>query len=129
MKIISANWVVTCDENGSIIEDGAVVFDEKIIDIDTLLNIEQKYPNIKIQKLPKNSVLMPGLINSHVHLEFSANTTTLQYGNFYLWLNSVIKHREDLINKATNELIFSKLEEMKKQEQLQLELFLHTLLI
>ena len=114
MKIISANWVVTCDENSSIIEDGAVVFDEKIIDIDTLLNIEQKYPNIKIQKLPKNSVLMPGLINSHVHLEFSANTTTLQYGNFYLWLNSVIKHREDLINKATNELIFSKLEEMKK---------------
>ena len=40
MKIISANWVVTCDENNSIIKNGAVVFDDKIIEIDTLLNIE-----------------------------------------------------------------------------------------
>ena len=29
MKIISANWVVTCDENNSIIKNGAVVFDDK----------------------------------------------------------------------------------------------------
>ena len=39
MKIISANWLVTCDENNSIIENGAVVFDEKIIEIDSLENI------------------------------------------------------------------------------------------
>ena len=32
MKIISANWIVTCDENSSIIENGAVVFDDKIIE-------------------------------------------------------------------------------------------------
>jgi cytosine/adenosine deaminase-related metal-dependent hydrolase len=114
MKIISANWVVTCDENDSIIENGAVVFDDKIKDIDTLVNIEQKYPNIEILKLEKNSVLMPGLINSHVHLEFSGNTTTLKYGNFYSWLTSVIKHREVLISKANNKLISTKLDRMKK---------------
>ncbi|WP_368029484.1 metal-dependent hydrolase [Arcobacter sp. s6] len=114
MKIISANWLVTCDENNSIIKNGAVAFDDKIQDIDTLSNIEKKYPNIQIEKLPKNSVLMPGLINSHVHLEFSGNTTTLKYGNFYSWLNSVIKHREDLINKANSKLILSKLNKMKK---------------
>uniref|UniRef100_UPI0040482D5B aminofutalosine deaminase family hydrolase n=1 Tax=Aliarcobacter sp. TaxID=2321116 RepID=UPI0040482D5B len=114
MKIISANWVVTCDENNSIIENGAVVFDDKIQDIDTLCNIEKKYPNIEITKLDKNSVLMPGLINSHVHLEFSGNTTTLKYGNFYSWLNSVIKHREDLITKANKKFISTKLDRMKK---------------
>ena len=27
---------------------------------------------------------MLGLINSHVHLEFSSNSTTLKYGNFYV---------------------------------------------
>jgi aminodeoxyfutalosine deaminase len=114
MKIISANWLVTCDENNSIIENGAVVFDDKIKDIDSLSNIEKKYPNIEIENLGENSVLMPGLINSHVHLEFSGNTTTLKYGNFYSWLNSVIKHREDLINKASTKLISTKLDRMKK---------------
>ena len=114
MKIISANWVVTCDENDSIIENGAVAFSDKIIDIDTLINIENKYPNIEILKLEKNSVLMPGLINSHIHLEFSGNTTTLKYGNFYSWLNSVIKYREDLIAKADKKFISTKLDRMKK---------------
>ena len=114
MKIINANWVVTCDENNSIIKNGAVVFDDKIIEIDTLLNIEKKYPNIEILNLEDNSVLMPGLINSHVHLEFSSNTTTLKYGNFMSWLNSVIKNRDDLINKADKKLISTKLDRMKK---------------
>ena len=114
MKIISANWVVTCDENNSIIKNGAVVFDDKIIEIDTLSNIEKKYPNIEILNLEENSVLMPGLVNSHVHLEFSSNTTTLKYGNFMSWLNSVIKSREDLIQKADKKLISTKLDRMKK---------------
>lgn len=114
MKIISANWIVSCDENNRIIKNGAVVFDDKIVEIDTLLNIEKKYPNIEILKLEENSVLMPGLINSHVHLEFSSNTTTLKYGNFMSWLNSVIKSRDDLINKADKKLISTKLDRMKK---------------
>ena len=114
MKIINANWVVTCDENNSIIKNGAVVFDDKIIEIDTLSNIEKKYPNIEILNLEENSVLMPGLVNSHVHLEFSSNTTTLKYGNFMSWLNSVIKSREDLIQKADKKLISTKLDRMKK---------------
>ncbi len=114
MKIISANWVVTCDENNSIIENGAVVYDEKILEIGSFLEIKEKYPNLEIEELKENSVLMPGLINSHVHLEFSGNTTTLKYGNFYSWLTSVIKHREDLINKADKKLISTKLDRMKK---------------
>lgn len=114
MKIIAAKWIVTCDENNSIIEDGAIVYDKKIDEIDTLENISKKYPNQEIQKLEDNSVLMPGLINTHVHLEFSSNTTTLKYGNFMLWLNSVIGSRDELIQKATTKLITKKLDKMKK---------------
>jgi aminodeoxyfutalosine deaminase len=55
---------------------------------------------------------MPGLINAHVHLEFSANKTTLKYGNFVEWLFSVIEHREELIEKATKELIDAELKTM-----------------
>lgn len=114
MKIISANWIVTCDENSSIIKNGAIVFDKKILEIDTFENIKAKYPNEEIIELPKNSVLMPGLINSHVHLEFSSNTTTLKYGNFMNWLNSVIKNREELISKATKDVIAKKIDDMIK---------------
>ncbi|APW64934.1 chlorohydrolase [Poseidonibacter parvus] len=114
MNILSAKWVITCDENFSIIENGAIVFSDKIIDIDTISNIQKKYPNEEIQEAEANSVLMPGLINSHVHLEFCANTTTLKYGNFLDWLNSVIKNRDTLIEKATQKLISTKLDRMKK---------------
>ncbi len=114
MKIIAAKWIVTCDENDSIIEDGAIVYDKTIKEIDTFENISKKYPNEIIEELEDNSVLMPGLINTHVHLEFSSNTTTLKYGNFMLWLNSVIASRDELVQKATTKLISKKLEMMKK---------------
>lgn len=112
MKILKASWLISSNENGTILKDGAILFNEKIIDVDTLENLKKKYSDIEIEDLGKNSVLLPGLINSHLHLEFSSNSTTLEYGNFISWLNSVIKHREDLINKATSELIDEKLDEM-----------------
>ncbi len=114
MKILAAKWVFTCDENNGIIEDGAIVYNKQIIDIDTLENIQKNYPTLEIERLEENSVLMPGLINSHVHLEFSSNSTTLKYGNFMLWLNSVIASRDELVQKANNKLISKKLEKMKK---------------
>ncbi|WP_417328232.1 aminofutalosine deaminase family hydrolase [Halarcobacter sp.] len=114
MKILSASWIITCNEDSAIIKDGAIVFDEKIIDVGTKEFIENKYPEVEIESLGENSVLMPGLINSHVHLEFSSNATTLKYGNFMQWLNSVIASREELVEKATSKLISKKLSKMLK---------------
>jgi len=114
MKIINASWVITCDENSTIIKNGAVVYDNKIIDIGPKDFIEKKYPDIEIISLKENSVLMPGLINSHVHLEFSSNSTTLKYGNFMNWLNSVISFRDQLVEKATTKFISQKLLKMQK---------------
>ncbi len=112
MKFFYADWLVTCDDNFTIIQDGAICFDEKILDIDTYERFKIKYPNEKIEYLGTNSVLMPGLINTHVHLEFSANKTTLKYGNFVQWLFSVIKNREELIEKADKQLIDNELAKM-----------------
>ena len=114
MQIISASWLITCNKNNSIIKNGAIVYNKKIIDIDTLDNIKNRYPNIKIKNLEENSVIMPGLINSHVHMEFSSNTTSLKYGNFITWLNSVIKERENISLKSTSKLISNQLDFMKK---------------
>jgi len=112
MKFISADWLLVCDDDFTIIKNGAIVFDTKIIDVGTTDEIKEKYTNVNIKYLGANSILMPGLINTHVHLEFSANKTTLKYGNFVKWLFSVIANREDLIEKATKELIDNELKKM-----------------
>ena len=112
MILQGANWLLTCDKNNTIIQDGGIVFDDKIIEIGYFSQLKEKYPNITTYEPKKNSVLMPGLINSHVHLEFSANKTTLQYGNFMDWLHTVIDKRDVLIEKATSKYIEDVLTQM-----------------
>ncbi|MEA3498436.1 MAG: aminofutalosine deaminase family hydrolase [Campylobacterota bacterium] len=112
MKFIYADWLVSCDDSFSIIKNGAIVFNEKILDLGSIEELREKYLNDKFEYMGTNSILMPGLINTHVHLEFSANKTTLKYGNFVKWLFSVIANREELIEKATQKLIDTELEKM-----------------
>jgi len=91
LKIINASYILTCNDNFDILENSAICFDKTIVEIDKLEILERKYPEAEVICLQKNSVIMPGLINPHVHLEFSANKTSLKYGSFITWLNSVIK--------------------------------------
>lgn len=114
MKTIKATWLVTCDEHSTIIENGAVVYDEHIICVAPFEEIQKKYPDNDIEDLGENSVLMPGLINTHVHLEFSANKTTLKYGNFMDWLYSVMNSREELVEKSSQSLIEKELKKILK---------------
>ncbi|MGB7401459.1 MAG: metal-dependent hydrolase [Arcobacter sp.] len=114
MKILKASWLVCVDENSTIIKDGAILFDEKIKDFGKVESLKAKYKDLEVEDLGSNTVLMPGLINSHIHLEFSSNSTSLSYGNFMSWLNSVIVNREALIEKSNTALINTKLDEMLK---------------
>lgn len=95
MQIISPNYILTPDE---LLQNQAVAYDKTIHKIAPLDELKKLYPDAKVTELEKNSLLMPGLINSHVHIEFSANKTTLSYGDFMSWLYSVIENREELIN-------------------------------
>jgi cytosine/adenosine deaminase-related metal-dependent hydrolase len=102
MKIINTDFIYTPD---GFIQDQAVAFTDTIQDIDTLETLKKKYPDAKVIQTEENSILYPGFINTHVHLEFSANKTSLQYGSFMPWLDSVIEHRDDLMGR--NELFSS----------------------
>jgi cytosine/adenosine deaminase-related metal-dependent hydrolase len=106
---LRANYVITMNEKNEIIENGEVIFDKKIIKVGTDLE-----KNIKTIDLGPNSVLMPGLINTHTHLEFSANQTTLSYGDFVGWLNSVIAKRENLLQDCQNNCYQKAINQMKK---------------
>lgn len=97
MQIITPHFIYLRDR---ISTNLSVAFDktiEKIAPFDELIEL---YPDAKVTTLRENSLLMPGLINAHVHIEFSANKTELSYGDFMTWLYSVIENREDLINNC-----------------------------
>lgn len=100
MKILKADYIVTGNENFDILRGKAVCFDEKILAIGEIAELKEKYPEATYHDGGKNSCLMAGLINPHVHLEFSANKTNLKYGDFIPWLQSVIEHRDDLQSKC-----------------------------
>lgn len=100
MKIIYPDYILT---PSTLLNGHAVAFDEYITDVAPLEELMKLYPDAEVVTLPENSLVMPGLINPHVHLEFSANKTTLTYGDFMPWLSSVIKNREDLIEGCGDE--------------------------
>jgi len=109
MTIINPTYLYV---NNKFHKDLAVAFNDKIESIDTFNNLIKKYPSATIQQTQKNSVLYPGFINTHVHLEFSANKTTLQYGSFMPWLDSVIENREDLVGRCNNAMMKKECEAM-----------------
>lgn len=112
MKGIKADFALLCDEDFTILKEPALVFDEKIVEIGEFFNIKQKYPNIIFNELEKNTLLMPGLINPHTHLEYCASSGLLEFGDFITWLNSVIKNRDELQDRISDEIIEDKLKEL-----------------
>ena len=73
MQIISPNYILTPDK---LLKKQSIAFDKEIKKIAPLDELKQKFPHAKVITLQKNSLLMPGLINAHVHIEFSANKTS-----------------------------------------------------
>jgi len=100
LKILNVSYIL---QNNKVISGKALAFEKTIIKIAPLDELLQIYPDAEVIDTPPNSLLMPGLINSHVHLEFSANKTRLKYGKFMPWLHSVIENRDDLINNCNEE--------------------------
>jgi len=104
---LKADFIITMNKDYEILKNAEILFDKKIIDIGYNLPGKSIY-------LGKNSVIMPALINSHTHLEFSSNKTSLNYGDFITWLDSVILNREELFFSCKGECFKKAIDEMKK---------------
>lgn len=111
MQIITPSFILTQDE---LLSDLSVAFDKTIKRIAPIEELKKEFPDAKVTTLEKNSLLMPGLINAHVHLEFSANKTELSYGDFINWLYSVIENRETLIEGCNSKCIEKTINSMLK---------------
>ena len=99
MTILLASALFTPD---TIYPNYGIVFDKTILSIAPNNELLEQYGE-QCQELGEGSVIMSGLINAHVHLEFSANRSTLTYGKFMPWLSSVIANRDELINSCSTE--------------------------
>ena len=99
MKILVADYIYTPD---GFVKDQAIAFTEMIQDIDSAEVLQKKYPDAEVTQTEANSVIYPGFINTHVHLEFSANKTSLKYGSFMPWLDTVIEYRDELMGECNN---------------------------
>ncbi|MFT5133394.1 MAG: 5-methylthioadenosine/S-adenosylhomocysteine deaminase, partial [Gammaproteobacteria bacterium] len=65
--IITADHIVTMDENNTVLKDAAIAIDDGIIvAIDSKKSIEKTY-TARQQIAGTNRVLMPGLVNGHTH--------------------------------------------------------------
>ena len=109
MKIIVADYIYT--PNG-FIKNQAVAFTETIKEINDFEVLQVKYPDAHIIQTEPNSILYPGFINTHVHLEFSANKTSLKYGSFMPWLDTVIEYRDELMGECNNAVMMHECEVM-----------------
>jgi cytosine/adenosine deaminase-related metal-dependent hydrolase len=114
MRAIKSDYIVTCDKDFTILQNSAIIFDDKIVEIIHSDRVKEKYPNIEVIETKPNSIIMPGLVNTHIHLEFSKNKTTLEYGDFVSWLKSVIVNREELIEGVDEEFLLPVLDSIIK---------------
>ncbi len=111
MKILVADYIYTPE---GFVDNKAIAFTETIQNIDSAEALQKKYPEAEVIQTEENSVIYPGFINTHVHLEFSANKTSLKYGSFMPWLDTVIEHREDLVSCCDNNMMMGECETMMK---------------
>ena len=111
MKIIESKFIYVKDKY---IQDSAIVFDKTIIEVGLAKDIKKRYPNAQLIRYEGNSILYPGFVNAHTHLEFSANKSALRVGGFIEWLYSVFEFRDDLVEKLDSNIMQKSLEQMLK---------------
>ena len=73
MKLYSAPFVLTMDDNNQAIEDGAVLVDQRIVAVGQADDLKAQYPEVEVEHFADH-LLMPGLINTHMHSGFLRGT-------------------------------------------------------
>jgi cytosine/adenosine deaminase-related metal-dependent hydrolase len=111
VRIVHADVVLPCDADP--IRDGAVVADARgdIVDVGPARDVVPRHAGAAVERV--RGVLLPGLVNAHVHLELSALRGQVPGGGgFVPWVERMLAVRAELrpeqdveaIDRAVDEL-------------------------
>ena len=88
VSVLLSRWVAPMD--GPLLENAGVAYSDGIIlAIASAKSLRDQYPAASIEDLG-DCILLPGLINAHVHLELSALSPGEQPASFVDWLKRLI---------------------------------------
>ncbi len=97
--IITSAKLITCHSRATIFTDGAIVIKKGIIHaVGSMSNIMRQFSDKKVIHL-QTAVLMPGLVNTHTHLELPALLDTIRSKTYPEWDLNLIAAKNKLDNK------------------------------
>jgi cytosine/adenosine deaminase-related metal-dependent hydrolase len=108
----AASWVITGKPDAAPIRDGGVLFsDGKVLAVGPLAELQQQYQGA--HWTTHRAILMPGLVNAHVHLELSAlRGETRSGGGFGPWVASMMEKRGKLLPEQDADAIEAAVSEL-----------------
>lgn len=117
IEIFGAGLVFVCDEKFEILHNGGIAFEshkDSILRVGDYESLCAEFKNAKKTFLP-NGILLPALINAHIHFEFGGVLAQFCYGDFGAWLDSLMKNRDNVLeNDAFSSIITQGINEQLK---------------
>src|SRR5258705_3045875 len=95
--IYSASWILPV--SAPPIENGAVAIDgERIVGVGARGGLLSRFPQARVEEFAQ-AIILPGLINTHTHLELTAMRGYLENeeADFYSWLRKVTTARLEIM--------------------------------
>jgi len=93
--IYSARWIVPV--SAAPIENGAVAVEgQRIARVGAYAEIVETFPEFKVESLGE-AIIIPGLVNTHTHLELTAMRGYLEETDFFAWLRKLTVARLELM--------------------------------
>src|SRR5262249_18012641 len=97
--IITCSKLITCNPNLPPIDEGTVAIRNGIIkSVETPEKIKKLFPRDAIIRIPR-SVLLPGLINLHTHIELPPLLHSIRAKTFSEWVLNLIHKKRILSQK------------------------------
>ena len=106
MRAIAGSWLISGGEGDPPIARGAVVLDadDRILAVGPREQIAVDYPQARFEE--HAAVLLPGLVNAHMHLELSALRGSVPGGRgFAAWVEGMLQARERALPEQDGEAI------------------------